>query len=284
MLVVVVGATNGIGYYTALGLATNKVNTLILVGRSVEKGEIIKKASLDANPSCAVHLVIVELSLIANVRIAIKEIQTIAVNGIDILYNSAALCLFTTKQTSEGIEQSFVVNYLQRFLIIKELLPLLNKVPYSRIVLVAAPGKPNWSLLPLDLDDLFSTQSKNQGSLVLRIPIVCNDILYSELIKRLKNENSTTTISLYNPGLVNTGSQRDLGYIKYFFTLAATLFGTRLDESGDFPVKLAMEDDLKGKSVVYLRTHEIKQPETVTNDELGIKLWEYSTSLCDKYY
>eukprot|EP00835_Amoeboradix_gromovi_P001776 NODE_88_length_21932_cov_0.317867.p14 type:complete len:125 gc:universal NODE_88_length_21932_cov_0.317867:20207-19833(-) len=119
MLAVVVGATNGIGYYTALGLAKNKVENLILVGRSAKKGELIKNACLYVNPSCKVHVIVSDLSLIENVRSAIKKVQDIAVNGIDILYNSAALCLFKPSHTAEGIEQSFVVTTCKDFCLLQ---------------------------------------------------------------------------------------------------------------------------------------------------------------------
>ena len=281
MLAVIIGATNGVGYYTALGLAKQNVDSLILLGRSDDKLQSIKQACLDVNPSCKLHLIVADLALISNIRVAVKQIQEIAVDGIDILYNSAALCLFTHVQTTEGIEQSFVVNYLQRFLVINELLPLLYKIPNSRILIVAGPGQ-NRELLPLDMDDLAKTQSKNQGSLVLRVPILCNCIFVSELERKLKKENSSTTICYYNPGLVNTGGQRDMGWMRHIITVVAALFGRPLKECGDFPVKMALDEAFKGKNVIYFKDKMVEQPELITNEQVGTQLWNVSVSLCDK--
>ena len=269
MLAVVVGATNGIGFYTALGLAKRKVDTLILLGRSAEKGEVIKSACLEEHPACKIHFVVVELSLIANVRVAIKEVKQLAKDGIDILYNSAALCVFEHVQTSERIEQSLVVNYLQRYLFATELLPLLNKIPHSRVVIVAGP-KQNWDV-PLDIDDLSTTQSKNQGTLVVRIATKCNDVFVSEFTKRLKKENSKTSVYLLNPGVVNTGGTRELAwYYRYMFAFFALIIGTSIEKSGDIPVSLALDEKFKGRNVVCFQNEEVFPPESVTNDELGV--------------
>jgi short-subunit dehydrogenase len=109
---IITGASAGIGYETAKGLASRGHN-LILVARSFEKLKQIKNNFLaQYNIECDIYSY--DLSLIqSNINFSGKIIQKY--EDINILINNVGAIFMDRQITSEGLEKTFALNHMSYF-------------------------------------------------------------------------------------------------------------------------------------------------------------------------
>lgn len=133
---VVSGGTDGIGralslYYVRRG------HTVIVLGRNPEKGEQFLsevKGALGRG-----YFIQTDLSLIRENRRAIREIDE-RVKHVDALVLCAQHFRSTRFLTDEGIENTFALYYLSRYILSLELADLLERASAPVIVNVCGPG------------------------------------------------------------------------------------------------------------------------------------------------
>jgi NAD(P)-dependent dehydrogenase (short-subunit alcohol dehydrogenase family) len=124
-LAVVTGATGGLGYETALGLAQAGAE-VVLAGRNDAKGEDAIRRIRAVAPGAKVRFEKVDLASLASVA-AFAERLLAQGRPIDILVNNAAVMATPSRQTTEnGFELQFGTNYLSHFALTARLLPLLR--------------------------------------------------------------------------------------------------------------------------------------------------------------
>jgi NAD(P)-dependent dehydrogenase (short-subunit alcohol dehydrogenase family) len=128
-LAVVTGATGGLGYETALGLAQAGAE-VVLAGRNEAKGaeatRRILAAIQDANIRGAnIRFEKVDLASLASVA-AFAERLLAQARPIDVLVNNAGVMAFRTRRvTADGFEMQFGTNHLGHFALTALLMPLL---------------------------------------------------------------------------------------------------------------------------------------------------------------
>jgi NAD(P)-dependent dehydrogenase (short-subunit alcohol dehydrogenase family) len=136
--VVISGATDGMGRATALARLA-RGDTVIAIGSSPTKGQsLLAEAAAVAEPE-RLHFIQADLSSVADTTRVIAEIE----HG----YASVdALLLFANRQspkrqeTTEGLERTFALYYLSRYLLARGLSPMLDASPDPVIVSVAGVG------------------------------------------------------------------------------------------------------------------------------------------------
>lgn len=132
-LAVVTGATGGLGYETALGLAQAGVE-VILAGRNEAKGAEAVRRILAVAPGAKVRFGMVDLASLASVAAFAKDLLAQG-HPIDILVNNAAVMATPTRQaTRDGFELQLGTNYLSHFALTARLLPLLVRGGKTRVV------------------------------------------------------------------------------------------------------------------------------------------------------
>lgn len=132
---IVTGATGGLGYESALGLARLGATT-ILAARNPEKGaQAVARIHL-AVPGAQVTFELLDLANLASVA-RFAAAQT---DAVDILVNNAAVMgLPTRRVTKDGFEQQIGVNYLGHFALTARLKDSLCAAPGGgRVVQVAS--------------------------------------------------------------------------------------------------------------------------------------------------
>lgn len=123
-LVVVTGATGGLGLETARDLASAGAE-VILAGRNPAKGAQAEKTIRGRHPKANVRFEQLDLASLASVA-AFADHQLTQGRPIDILINNAGVMALPTRQmTSDGFEMQFGTNYLSHFALTGRLLPLL---------------------------------------------------------------------------------------------------------------------------------------------------------------
>ena len=154
---IVTGATGGLGYETALGLARRGAAT-ILAGRNPDKGaQAVARIQREAPgaKACFEHLDLASLASVARLAAAVVAAQR---GVIDILVNNAGVMGFPTRQlTQDDFERQIGVNYLGHFALTARLKDALCAAPGGgRVVNVASLAHRRAAL---NLDDLQSERS-----------------------------------------------------------------------------------------------------------------------------
>jgi NAD(P)-dependent dehydrogenase (short-subunit alcohol dehydrogenase family) len=144
--ILITGSTDGLGEATAEKLAAHGA-TLLVHGRSEQKLERAL-AKLGADRGARVRGLLGDLGLIEQVRRLARDVER-RVERLDVLVNNAGVALMDGRREShDGFELTFAINYLSHFLLTAELMPLLRRSAPARIVNVASIGQS-----PVDFDD-----------------------------------------------------------------------------------------------------------------------------------
>ena len=135
---IVTGATGGLGYATAAGLARTGAR-VVLAGRNPEKGEAALARLRREVGSAVASFELLDLASLASVA-AFAERMTAAHPAVDILVNNAGVMAPPTRQlTADGFELQFGTNYLGHFALTARLLPaLLRAEGGARVVQVSS--------------------------------------------------------------------------------------------------------------------------------------------------
>ena len=142
-VILVTGATDGLGKQVALDLAAQGA-TILLHGRNQMKGEASLREIHDATGNNKLLYYNADFSSLDAVRRLAKEIQRDQAR-LDVLINNAAIGVGLRQArreiSADGYELRFAVNYLSHFLLTHLLLPLISRSTPSRIVNVASIGQ-----------------------------------------------------------------------------------------------------------------------------------------------
>ncbi|MER6303802.1 SDR family NAD(P)-dependent oxidoreductase, partial [Kitasatospora sp. NPDC001539] len=136
---VVTAGTAGIGYETALGLAAAGFEVTV-VGRNPDRGARAVERINATNPAHAARFLAADLASLDEVRALADRIASDrAASGepLTVLVNNVG-AMFADRQDLNGVEASFVVNYLSPYLLTELLLPTLTAGSPSRIVNVTS--------------------------------------------------------------------------------------------------------------------------------------------------
>jgi NAD(P)-dependent dehydrogenase (short-subunit alcohol dehydrogenase family) len=197
---VITGATAGIGYWTALGLAKAGAQ-VVIVARDPAKAakaqsEIAAKAG-GPRPEIA----ICDLASLRQVDTAARELAQ-RFPRIDILVNNAGLSAARRELTADGYERTFAVNHLAPFLLTERLLPALEAAGTSlrkaRIVTVSSIAARQATI---DFANLMGERSYNLYQAYARSKLA-NLLFTKELARRLIGK--PVTANCLHPGVVST--------------------------------------------------------------------------------
>ena len=135
-VVLVTGATNGIGKAAALELA-KKSAKIVIVGRNAAKTQATVSEIKLQSGSTAVESLVADLSSLAEVRRLADEFRQ-RYTRLDVLVNNAGAYFASRQVTVDGFEQTFALNHLSYFLLTNLLLDMIKASAPSRIVNVAS--------------------------------------------------------------------------------------------------------------------------------------------------
>jgi NAD(P)-dependent dehydrogenase (short-subunit alcohol dehydrogenase family) len=270
-LVVLTGATRGIGRAAAIELAKRGADVAV-VGREPDRVDAVAaeaQAAINGNGGGQkIHTHVADLQLMADVRRLADELRA-QHDHIDVLANNAGAMFSSRKLTSEGFEQTFALNHLAPFLLTNL---LLDRLDGGRVVTTASDAHTGGRL---KLDDLQSERSFS-AMRVYGTSKLCNILFTRELAKRAPQLHA----NCFHPGVVRTGFGKNEGSIwKVLVTLAGPFF--RSPERGARSlVWLATSDDAGTLDGEYVADEKVAQPSAAARDpELARQLWERSAAL-----
>lgn len=182
-LIMVTGATDGLGKAVALELARRGAWVLIH-GRSEERGRKTIEEITAEVPEARLEFFRADFSRFSEVRQLAEAVRS-EHSRLDVLVNNAGIYQDDRQETEDGNELVFQVNFLAHIMLTESLLPILKDAAPSRIVNVASAGQS-----PIDFDDIPLTRSYSGSTSYQRSKLA--QIMYTiDLAKRLESEHIT---------------------------------------------------------------------------------------------
>ncbi|CAK1827493.1 SDR family NAD(P)-dependent oxidoreductase [Vibrio crassostreae] len=152
-IILITGATDGIGFETAKAL-TQQGHHLLIHGRNPAKVSKVVTALSRLSKSAVIESYIADLSTLSEVDVLATQIKNNH-KRLDILINNAGVYKVSEVTTSDNLDVRFVVNTIAPYLLTQELLPLFDAT--GRIV--------NLSSAAQSTVDLEALTSPNAGKL-----------------------------------------------------------------------------------------------------------------------
>nr|POE63699.1 ww domain-containing oxidoreductase [Quercus suber] len=207
-VMVITGATSGIGLETARALSTTGA-TLYLPVRDLKKGETVLGPILEAG---RVSLVEMDVASFASVRAAAADILSASKHQVNVLINNAGVMGLQDLQiTDDGREKIFATNYLGHFLLfqlLKSALLASSEPDFnSRVVNVSSSGHRARGLNESDNYD-FQKGGYEHGLAYCNSKLA--QVYMSNEIDRRYGKRGLHAFSLH-PGNINTDIARNLG-------------------------------------------------------------------------
>ncbi len=270
---IVTGSNSGIGKETALALA-EKGARVVMVVRNSEKGENARVEIIQNSGNESVDLMICDLASLESIRHFTTDFKN-KYDSLHVLVNNAGAVFNKRQTTVDGFEQTLAVNYLAPFLLIHELLPLLQSSSPSRVINLTSGVHKR---AEVNLEDLQSEQKyktmKVYGSAKLLV------ILFTyEIARRL--EGSGVTVNAVSPGFVatnlgaNSGSR---GYSIMFRIMKR--FQLTPKEGAATSVYLATSPEPEGVTGRHFAKQQEERSAEISYDtELQKKLWDITVDM-----
>jgi NAD(P)-dependent dehydrogenase (short-subunit alcohol dehydrogenase family) len=274
-LLVITGATSGIGYTTTRKYAAHGAN-ILSINRNEEKSKILcQEIQKDFDVEC--DYMIADLSRLADIhRVGNKLAEMKA--PIHVLINNAGLYLNHRVLTEDGYEMTFVVNYLSSFILTNLVKDKLRNQGQSRVIMVNSEGY-RFAVWGVRLDDLNWQKRRYSGLGAYgsaKIAQLLSMIIFNEYFK-----DSGVTINAMHPGAVRTGTGREnSAFYKWYKRSVIDRLSQSPEISAEALYYLGVSKEMDGVSGKFfnLTTEEELAPPALDR-EAAQKLWEVSLSM-----
>lgn len=274
-LVVITGATSGIGYLTARKYASHGAN-LLCINRNPKKSEALR-TEIESEYGVKCDYKIADLSNLQDIHRVAVELLDLNI-PIDVLIHNAGIYLTKRELTPEGLEKVFVVHYLSSFIINYILRDKLKSQENARIILVNSEGH-RFAAWGLRLDDMNWEKRRYSGLKSYGSAKMAQ--LLSMLVFAEYFQNTGVSINAIHPGAVKTDTGQENGplyrwFKKHFFD--KTLKSSKI--SGEALYYLGVAEEMQGISGKFFNLTTIEEPAPPALDkEVATELWQISLDL-----
>jgi NAD(P)-dependent dehydrogenase (short-subunit alcohol dehydrogenase family) len=270
----VTGANSGIGKQTALGLAKMGAH-VVMVCHSKKRGEAARAEITDESGNDAVDLMIADLVSQKEIRRLAKDFKN-RYNRLDVLINNAGVSLDKKKESPDGVEVTFTVNYFAPFLLTHLLLDILKASAPSRVVNVSSFVH-RWTN-KIRFDDLARENGFSATGVYAESKLAVLMFSY-ELARRLAGTG--ITVNALNPGLVNTNLGHDFtGFLSITGWVLKNVFAISPQKGALTSIYLASSPEVEGVTGKYFFKQKPKSSSKVSyNEEDWQRLWNISEKL-----
>ncbi len=273
-VVIVTGASAGIGKVTAVAIAKQGAKVL-LVCRDRGRGEAALAEIRSESGNDDVSLFLADFASQRSIRHVASEILA-QVEAIDVLVNNAGAIHGERVITEDGLESTFAVNHVGYFLFTHLLLDALRAASPSRIINVASDAHRAGSL---NLDDLRAEKGYSSFGAYAASKLA-NIAFTFELARRL--EGTGVTANCLHPGVVATNFGASGGFFMRLGVKIARPFFRNADDGAATSIYLATSPDVDGVTGAYFAN---KKPSTCSklarDPNLARALWEKSEALVE---
>jgi len=274
-VVLITGATNGIGKAAALELAKMGA-TMVIVGRNAAKTEGVVTEIRQQSRNSSIESIVADLSSMAEVRRVADEFKE-RHDRLHVLINNAGAMFTRRYETVDGCEMTFALNHLAYFLLTNLLLDTLKASAPSRIVNVSSDAHKG---MKLNFDDLqnrrayrmFGNQAYGQSKLA-------NILFTYELARRL--QGTGVTANVLHPGFVATGfGHNNGGIVSLMLSVMHRVIALTPEQGAETIIYLASSPEVEGVSGKYYDKGRAISSSPQSYDEAAARrLWQVSEQM-----
>jgi retinol dehydrogenase 12 len=271
-VVLITGATSGMGKATARALATNGA-TVVVHGRDEEKAKETVEAIKEETKNPAIYYIVKDFEKLGDVRLLASEFRR-QFHRLDVLVNNVGAVFSKRQESVDGIELTLQVNYLGHFLLTNLLLDMLKASAPSRIVNISSGLHERGRI---DFEDLQMNR-KYSGQKAYASSKLAQVLFTYELAKRL--EGSAVTCNASNPGLAKTHLGYDAGLLTSLSKRFVDIFGKSAEKAAETTIYLATSPEVERVSGKYFEEkQEAESSEMSYNTSAAQRLWDASLRL-----
>jgi len=199
---IVTGANSGLGFFTALELASHGADVTLAV-RNTAKGEAAADRIRAAGIGRTVTVRSLDLASLASIHEFATAWSAEHPDGLDLLINNAGVMAIPRRTTADGFEMQFGTNHLGHFALTGLLLPALVARPRSRVVNVSS-GAHRFGRM--NFDDLMGERSYNSWRTYGQSKL--SNLLFTAELQRRLDANGIPMLALAaHPGYASTNLQ-----------------------------------------------------------------------------
>jgi len=262
--ILVTGATEGLGKRVASALAGQGA-TLLLHGRNRERLQATMEEVSEQTGSEKLRSYLADFSSLDAVHKLAERILSDE-DRLEVLINNAGIIVQERKESEDGYELTFSVNYLSHFLLTRLLLPLLEHSAPSRIVNVASAGQSRVDFSNLMLEQGYDTMKAYSQSKLAQIMFTFG------LAQRLA-DTGVSVNALHPASLMDTKMVEET----FGYTMST------VEEGAEATVHLAASPELEGVAGRYFDgKREARADRQAYDEEARQTLWELSEQLCGR--
>ena len=262
--ILVTGATDGLGKRVASALAGQGA-TLLLHGRNRERLQATLEEVSEQTGSEKLRCYLADFSLLDAVRKLAERILSDE-DRLEVLINNAGIIVQERKESEDGYELTFAVNYLSHFLLTRLLLPLLEHSTPSRIVNVASAGQSRVDFSNLMLEQGYDAMKAYSQSKLAQVMFTFG------LAERLA-DTGVSVNALHPASLMDTKMVEET----FGYTMST------VEEGAEATVHLAASSELEGVTGRYFDgKREARADGQAYDEEARQTLWELSEQLCGR--
>ncbi len=268
----VTGANSGIGKATALGLAQMGA-TIVMVCRNQSKGEQAQNEIKEKSENDAIDLMLADLSSQESIYRLAENVQQ-HYQQLHVLINNAGVANLTRRETSDGFEMMFAVNYLAPFLLTNILLEKLKASAPARIVNVSSESHQAGYIIMDDLQSEKKYKFKAYGQSKLAL------VLFTYELARMLQGTSVNANCLH-PGFVATNfGQNGAGSVGRGIVKLISRLGISPEEGAKTSIYLASSPEIEGVTGKYfIKSIPVRSAPISYDETLQRQLWEVSAKL-----
>lgn len=285
----VTGANSGLGFGVSVQLARRGARVLMVCRSGIpEAGEAVRRAS----GSDRIEMLPVDLTDFASIH-ALADTLRDRGEKLDIVVNNAGLMPRESRETRDGFELMFAVNFLAKVVLLERLLGdgvipngvFADAAPEGaapRIVLVASEAhrsapQIDWSRFGAPIRYGLADGMKWYGWSKLLL------IAYGKELARRLTVDGVPQVAVHSlcPGPVNSNMAREAPrWAKPILVPVMKLFFNAPEEAAEPVLYLAASPALEGKTGTYLHMFTEKDPRRDAMDPaVGEKLWDAAHEL-----
>lgn len=258
-IIVMTGATSGLGRVACLSFANSGAKMVVLV-RSMSKGkQLVNELKDFATPKKgSIDLIECDLADLNQVKNACDKIIE-NYDRIDCLINNAGIWNFSEIKSKDAIELTLQVNTLVPYYIIKRLTPLLEKSKIPKIITTASAlhqGEVNF-------EDIEWTKGYSSFKAYRQSKLMV--ILLTRLLATQEEYKSMKLVTQH-PGLVDTGLVRSGNWISRLFF---KIFGISPEKGAETLIHLVEIEQDKLISGAYYASSREKKTSTAYSNNLN---------------
>ncbi len=263
-LILVTGATDGIGLETAIQLA-RQGHALLMHGRNAARAQQALDTVQKLVPQAELHTLHADLSDLVQVAEMANELR-LRLTHLDVLINNAGVYMNQRKLIVDGLEMTLAVNHLAHFLLTLLLLPLLKKSAEARVVTVSSVAHMSGRI---EFDNLNGERRFDAYQAYANSKLA-NALFAMELARR---EPWLSSNSLH-PGVIDTK----------LLHAGFDMQGASRQSGALTSIYLASSPDVTGSSGKYYDDCRSSAPLATVNDEaLAKKLWAWSEQAVSRF-